>query len=149
MKVIGPTTIAKLIEAHIDNDDEKFFSYANFIADAYEEQGKDNAAKIIRNRISGEYKTAPRVVLDSEDPCEDAINREKALAPYKDLNDDDVISVRLIKKNIIELPPVAPIGAKGHWISNNGYIWCSECNFRNSKRPNFCENCGAEMENVE
>lgn len=67
MKVIGPTTIAKLIEAHIDDDDEKFFSYANFIADAYEEQGEDNAAKIIRKRISGEYKTAPVVVLDKSD----------------------------------------------------------------------------------
>ena len=33
---------------------------------------------------------------------------KRALAPYKDLNDDDVISVRLIKKNITELPPVTP-----------------------------------------
>ena len=37
---------------------------------------------------------------------EDVISRERALAPYKDLNDDDVISVRLIKKNLTELPPV-------------------------------------------
>ena len=66
MKVIGATTIAKLIEAHIDNDDKKFFSYANFIAEAYEEKGLDTSAKIIRKRISGEYKTEPIVVLDSE-----------------------------------------------------------------------------------
>lgn len=38
--------------------------------------------------------------------CEDAISKKRALAPYKDLNDDDVISVRLIKKNITELPPI-------------------------------------------
>lgn len=44
----------------------------------------------------------------------DVISREKALEPYKDLNDDDVISVRLIKKNIIELPPVTPSRRKGH-----------------------------------
>lgn len=43
-----------------------------------------------------------------QEPC-DVISRERALAPYKDLNDDDVISVRLIKKNITELPPVTPI----------------------------------------
>lgn len=66
MKVIGATTIAKLIEAHLDGDDDKFFAYANFIAEAYEEQGEENKAKIIRKRISGEYKTEPIVVLDSE-----------------------------------------------------------------------------------
>ena len=43
-----------------------------------------------------------------QEPC-DVISRERALAPYKDLNDDDVISVYLIKKNITELPPVTPI----------------------------------------
>ncbi len=52
----------------------------------------------------------------SQKPCEDAISRERALAPYKDLNDDDVISVRLIKKNITELPPVTPQQKSGKWI---------------------------------
>ena len=42
-----------------------------------------------------------------------------------------------------ELPPDRP---KGRWIPNNGYLWCSECGLRNSKRTNFCENCGTEME---
>ena len=64
MKRFTAGTIAKLIEAHIDGDDKKFFSYANFIADAYEEEGNVNAAKIIRMRVSGEYKNLPKVGLD-------------------------------------------------------------------------------------
>ena len=63
-KVISSVTIAKLIEAHMEGDNEKFLSYANFIADAYEEAGEGRSARIIRQRIDGTYKTNPRVVLD-------------------------------------------------------------------------------------
>ena len=63
-KVISSVTIAKLIEAHIEGDNEKFLSYANFIADAYEEAGEGRSAKIIRPRIDGTYKNNPKVVLD-------------------------------------------------------------------------------------
>ena len=59
MKVISATTIAKLIEAHMEKDEEKFLSYANFIADAYEEQGEERRAKIIRMRLDGSYKERP------------------------------------------------------------------------------------------
>ena len=44
----------------------------------------------------------------NKEPCDDAISREKALEPYKGLNDDDVISVGLIKRNIKKLPSVQP-----------------------------------------
>lgn len=64
MKVISATTIAKLIEAHMEKDEEKFLSYANFIADAYEEQGEERKARIIRMRLDGSYKERPGVVLD-------------------------------------------------------------------------------------
>lgn len=63
-KVISSVTIAKLIEAHMEGDNKKFLSYANFIADAYEEAGEGRSAKIIRQRIDGTYKLNPRVVLD-------------------------------------------------------------------------------------
>lgn len=64
MKCISVVTIGKLIEAHMEHDEKKFMSYANFIADAYEESGEDRSAKIIRNKISGEYKKEPKVTLD-------------------------------------------------------------------------------------
>jgi hypothetical protein len=63
-KTISSVTIAKLIEAHMEGDNEKFLSYANFIADAYEEAGEGRSAKIIRQRIDGTYKNNPKVTLD-------------------------------------------------------------------------------------
>lgn len=64
MKCISAVTIGKLIEAHMEHDEEKFMSYANFIADAYEESGEERSARIIRNKISGEYKNESKVTLD-------------------------------------------------------------------------------------
>lgn len=64
MKCISAVTIGKLIEAHMKHDEKKFMSYANFIADAYEEYGEERSAKIIQNKISGEYKKEPKVTLD-------------------------------------------------------------------------------------
>lgn len=63
MKRITTITIAKLIEAHLENDEKKFLSYANFIADAYEEQGDDRKARIIRSRLDETYKDQPKVTL--------------------------------------------------------------------------------------
>ena len=65
MKCISAVTIGKLIESHMEHDEEKFLSYANFIADAYEESGEERSAKIIRNKISCEYKKESKVTLDS------------------------------------------------------------------------------------
>jgi anaerobic ribonucleoside-triphosphate reductase len=47
-----------------DGDEEKFLSFANFIADAYEEAGEVRSARIIRKRIDGSYKDEPQVSLD-------------------------------------------------------------------------------------
>ena len=46
----------------------------------------------------------------------DFISREDALAPYVSLADDDVISVALIKRNILDLKAVHSGKEKGHWI---------------------------------
>lgn len=64
MKYINAVTIGKLIEAHMEHDEQKFLSYANFIAEAYEEQGEERSAKIIRSKLDGSYKKQSKVVLD-------------------------------------------------------------------------------------
>ncbi len=64
MKCINAVTIGKLIEAHMEHDEQKFLSYANFIAEAYEEQGEERSAKIIRSKLDGSYKKQSKVVLD-------------------------------------------------------------------------------------
>lgn len=67
MKVIGAVTIGKLIEAHYEKDEHKFKSYAEFIADAYNEMGEERAERIIRSKIDGSYKNKPVVVtLDKQ-----------------------------------------------------------------------------------
>lgn len=66
MKCISAVTIGKLIEAHMEHDEEKFMVYANFIADAYEESGEERSAKIIRNKISGEYKKRANVAVNTD-----------------------------------------------------------------------------------
>lgn len=40
MNAINVVTIGKLIAAHREGDEEKFKNYVDFIADAYEQQGK-------------------------------------------------------------------------------------------------------------
>lgn len=64
MNQINVVTIGKLIEAHRDGDEQKFKAYVNFIAKAYEEQGNDRAANIIRNNYTGDYREQGKVVLD-------------------------------------------------------------------------------------
>ena len=43
---------------------EKFKAYVDFIAKAYEEQGNDRAAHIIRSNYTGNYNEQGKVVLD-------------------------------------------------------------------------------------
>lgn len=69
MKTINATTIAKLIEAHFEDDESKFLSYANSIAEAYEKAGKERKAKIIRSKIYKTYTRKTKVTLDPETIC--------------------------------------------------------------------------------
>lgn len=67
MKCINATTIGKLIEGYMEKDEQKFVSYATFIAEAYEEQGELRSANIIRHRLDSSYKNEAKVVtLDKE-----------------------------------------------------------------------------------
>lgn len=65
MKNINTTTIGNLISAHYEGDNEKFDSYVEFIIKAYEEQGEQRKANIVRKRADGSYKNEPKVVLDN------------------------------------------------------------------------------------
>ena len=67
MKVVNATTIGNLISAHYEHDDKKFDAYVKFIIEAYEEQGEQMKANIIRKRADGSYKNEPKVTLDDKD----------------------------------------------------------------------------------
>lgn len=67
MNQINAVTIGKLIAAHREGDEEKFKAYVDFIAKAYEEQGNDRAAHIIRSNYTGNYNEQGKVVLDEAD----------------------------------------------------------------------------------
>ena len=64
MNQINAVTIGKLIAAHRECDEEKFKTYVDFIADAYEQQGNGRAANIIRSNYTGDYGEQGKVVLD-------------------------------------------------------------------------------------
>lgn len=64
MNQISTVTIGKLIEAHREGDEQKFKTYVDFIVKAYEEQGNDRAANIIRSNYTGDYGEQGKVVLD-------------------------------------------------------------------------------------
>lgn len=93
MHNISSVTIGKLIEAHMEHDEKKFLAYANFIADAYEEYGEEQSARIIRKKISGEYKKESKVTLDEYEENKKngflpgifgaaAVNLSKRVYPY-------------------------------------------------------------------
>ena len=64
MNQINAVTIGKLISAHREGDEEKFKAYVEFIADAYEQQGDNRAANIIRSNYTGGYGEHGKVILD-------------------------------------------------------------------------------------
>lgn len=67
MNQINAVTIGKLIAAHCEGDEEKFKAYVDFIAEAYEQQGNDRAAHIIRSNYTGDYGEQGKVILDEAD----------------------------------------------------------------------------------
>lgn len=61
---ISPVTIASLIRAHMEGDEQKFIAYANFIADKYSKAGDALSEQIIRSSIDGTDRNQPKVVLN-------------------------------------------------------------------------------------
>ena len=64
MNQINAVTIGKLISAHRERDEKKFKAYVEFIAEAYEQQGNDRAANIIRSNYTVDYGEQGKVILD-------------------------------------------------------------------------------------
>lgn len=67
MNQINVVTIGKLIAAHRESDEEKFRTYVEFIAKAYEQQGNDRAAHIIRSNYTGDYGEQWKLMPDYHD----------------------------------------------------------------------------------
>ena len=86
MNEIGLVTLAKLIEAHYEKDEDKFKSYVNFIIESFEEKGDYKAAKIIKRRLDGSYKESPKVVETDIIP-----NDELYIVTNVYLNEIDVV----------------------------------------------------------
>lgn len=83
----------------------------------------------------------------------DCISRQGALEPYKTLDDNDTISVWMIRKNIEETPSVTPQQKMGRWIRvDSEKVRCSECDVIHliAQYPlakiDWCPNCGTKME---
>lgn len=85
MNVVGVVTLGKLIEAHRDGDEQKFKTYVEFIAKAYEQQGNDRGARIIRNSYAGSNKESSKVILDAASP------NEQDIAVY--LSESEIVKV--------------------------------------------------------
>ena len=62
VKIINATTIGNLISAHYEGDTEKFDNYVRFIIEAYEEQGEQLKADIIRKRANSSYKNQSKII---------------------------------------------------------------------------------------
>jgi hypothetical protein len=66
MSEISVVTVAKVIEGALEGDIQKVKSYAELIADNLYKNGDERAAKIIRSKLDGSYKTQPKIVtMDS------------------------------------------------------------------------------------
>lgn len=85
---------------------------------------------------------------------EDTISRQAALEPYQTLDNNDTISVWMIRKNIEQIPPTTPQPKTGQWINGDSICpCCGKDKYENLDadiyadwRPRFCPNCGAKME---
>ena len=81
--------------------------------------------------------------------CDDAISRERVhqmLDEYMAYRTD--VDVKELHSRVEELPSVQP-SRKGHWITENNIVKCSECGRiqRDCRfgHTNYCNHCGALM----
>ena len=96
-----------------------------------------------------------------QEPCEDAISRQAALASIKNLYPDmpvvDIFNARrkwLEKyapyfecENAVEqLPPVNPQQKTGHWLYYGRLLKCSNCGYIHDDILDDCPNCRAKMD---
>ena len=84
-----------------------------------------------------------------QEPCKDAISREKTMQIIREWFDRDAKPSEL-EDAIEQMSSVQPEPKTGHWINTDKYYlgWkCSECGCHTiDTTPHFCPNCGAKME---
>ena len=61
--------VGKILEAHYENDEQKFDSYVNLLIQRLHENRDTRAENIIRSKKNGTYKVQNKVILDSIENC--------------------------------------------------------------------------------
>lgn len=92
-----------------------------------------------------------------KEPCEDAVSRQAAKRALEDRfmelqkrHDDKRYETNYCLNTILELPSVNPQRI-GHWmLTDDDFVYCSECEDSYYPRPidaswYYCPNCGAKM----
>lgn len=117
------------------------------------------AIRLLKNEQSEEPSSSGKP-NKSEIPTgsDDCISRQAVLEIYDEWFATCNIADRKAspKAKINALPPVKPIRPKGYWIENAPeyqnidppYI-CSECGYMHLIKTNYCDQCGADMREVE
>jgi hypothetical protein len=59
---MNAVTVGKMLEGALEGDLKKVRAYAELIADNLEKDGEERAARIIRSKLDGTYKTQPKIV---------------------------------------------------------------------------------------
>ena len=98
-----------------------------------------------------------RIIELEDKPCEDCISRQATLEPYKNLKDDDVIAIWLIKKNIEQqnsvMPKCPPQDEQNicHCVycpikkAEDKMLVCPNCGLDVHSDFKYCPRCGADM----
>lgn len=94
--------------------------------------------------------------IDYQQPCEDAISREKVFEQISCwVNSEEyryTNATYYLTRRIQGISPVTPLPKIGHWIGEenlDGSIWymCDNCKeFEYVNYYDYCPNCGAKME---
>ena len=133
-------------------DDKNTLAYALKCCKHFEDIKKDIDSWMLRNNPSGSGKPNK-----SENPTSsDCVDRHSVdLLAYRYLKEPTDNHVAFYE-DFLDLPSVTPIRPKGHWIENAPeyqnidppYI-CSECGYMHLIKTNYCDQCGADMREVE
>ena len=153
--------IKELQESHdmmrsyeIDEKESRLMTALNMAIKALEQKPCEVSAE-----TWGEISGAWTVRFAPNEPCEDAISREKAImvvcSAFREMNtaEDKHTILGRCKANLQKIKSVTP-RRKGRWINDKDDMpTCSECGYipqydraiDDYEYSNFCQNCGARM----
>lgn len=116
----------------------------------------DNSQEACELRINQE--TALRETIEElmQEPCDDAISRDKAIVQLSQLlsdwNDDWNVAIRKCIETVKIVQPVTPTEKVGQWIRDDNdyeYFWrCNKCSKRSDVRWKYCPYCSTKMQEV-